>query len=152
LEGGGAHEADCGPGATPCCPRCSSVPPVGELIRWWTCPRRIRWPVADNLLCLPRKDRGSRGPRVSRERRLILDTPRLGSLRESSIPPLSQLAWPPPLEAVAIRPRCLPAHLRLNYWISARPLLVRRTSSPMTVMFSSRPTIRLVLPGIAPPA
>src|SRR5215203_4502913 len=44
------------------------------------------------------------------------------------------------------------AHLHENYWISARPLLVRRTSSPMTVMFSSRPTIRLVLPGIAPPA
>jgi hypothetical protein len=43
-------------------------------------------------------------------------------------------------------------HLKLYYWISARPLLVRRTSSPMTVMFSSRPTIRLVLPGIAPPA
>jgi hypothetical protein len=40
---------------------------------------------------------------------------------------------------------------KLNYWNSARPLLVRRTSSPMTVMFSSRPTIRLVLPGIAPP-
>jgi hypothetical protein len=43
-------------------------------------------------------------------------------------------------------------HLKLNYWISARPLLVRRTSSPITVMFSSRPTIRLMLPGIAPPA
>jgi hypothetical protein len=32
--------------------------------------------------------------------------------------------------------RSLPAHLKLNYWISARPLLVSRTSSPMTVMFS----------------
>jgi hypothetical protein len=42
-------------------------------------------------------------------------------------------------------------HLTWNYWITARPLLVSRTSSPMTVMFSSRPTIRLVLPGIAPP-
>ena len=45
-----------------------------------------------------------------------------------------------------------PAHLKWNYWISARPLLVSRTSSPMTVMFSSRPTTRLMLPGIAPPA
>jgi hypothetical protein len=44
------------------------------------------------------------------------------------------------------------AHLKFNYWISACPLLVSRTSSPMTVMFSSRPTIRLMLPGIAPPA
>jgi hypothetical protein len=43
-------------------------------------------------------------------------------------------------------------HLKLNYWISARPLLVSRTSSPITVMFSSRPTTRLMLPGIAPPA
>jgi hypothetical protein len=45
-----------------------------------------------------------------------------------------------------------PVHLKWNYLISARPLLVSRTSSPMTVMLSSRPTIRLVLPGIAPPA
>ena len=37
------------------------------------------------------------------------------------------------------------------YPISARPLPVSRTSSPMTVMFSSRPTIRLMLHGIAPP-
>jgi hypothetical protein len=44
------------------------------------------------------------------------------------------------------------AHLKLNYWISARPLSVSRTSSPMTVMLSSRPTIRLVWPGIAPPS
>src|SRR5215217_2985728 len=42
------------------------------------------------------------------------------------------------------------AHLKWYYWITARPLLVSRTSSPMTVMFSSRPTTRLMLPGIAP--
>jgi hypothetical protein len=50
------------------------------------------------------------------------------------------------------RRRLRSPHLKLNYWISARPLLVSRTSSPMTVMFPSRPTIRLMLPGIAPPA
>ena len=43
------------------------------------------------------------------------------------------------------RRRVPSAHLEVNYWISARPLPVIRTSSPMTVMFSSRPTIRLVL-------
>ena len=37
------------------------------------------------------------------------------------------------------------------YPISASPLSVRRTSSPTTVMLCSRPTIRLVWPGIAPP-
>jgi DNA mismatch repair protein MutL len=42
-------------------------------------------------------------------------------------------------------------HFEWFYWISVRPLRVSRTSSPITVMFSSRPTIRLMLPGIAPP-
>jgi hypothetical protein len=49
-------------------------------------------------------------------------------------------------------PETSPAQPGRNHWTSARPLLVRRTSSPMTVMFSSRPTIRLMLPGIAPSA
>ena len=46
----------------------------------------------------------------------------------------------------------VPLGSQSHYPIAARPLLVSRTSSPMTVMLSSRPTIRLVLPGIAPPA
>ncbi len=40
----------------------------------------------------------------------------------------------------------------LYYLVWAHPLLVSRTSSPINVMLSSRPTTRTVRPGIAPPA
>jgi hypothetical protein len=49
-------------------------------------------------------------------------------------------------------PETSPAKPHRNHRTSACPLLVSRTSSPMSVMFPPRSTIRLMLSGIAPPA
>ena len=87
------------------------------------------------------------------------ETTRLGGdtrLQKAASEPLDSVRVAGPVEAKTVAATApassSPVHLKWNYLISARPLLVSRTSSPMTVMLSSRPTIRLVLPGIAPPA